>query len=139
MPAPHLILYDGVCGLCSRFVQFVLKRDKREQFLFAPLQSETAAQELARHGYDAQALDTVYLITDRGTPAERIHRKARAVLMVLRLLGGFWRVPAAVRILPARVNDWGYDLIARHRYRLFGRTDSCPLPKPEHRRRFLET
>lgn len=134
-----VLLYDGVCGLCHRWVAFVWPRDRRRLFRFAPLQGGPARALLARHGRDPDALDTVVLVVDHGTPAERLLERSAAALYVLRALGGVWRVVAAVvGLLPRRLLDRGYDLLARHRYRLFGRLDACPVPGPELRERFLE-
>jgi predicted DCC family thiol-disulfide oxidoreductase YuxK len=134
----HLLLYDGVCGLCNRAIRFVLRRDSRALFDFAPLQSETGRTFLARAGLNPQRLDTVYVIADYRTGAARALSKSRAALFVLQALGGVWRIAGALRALPAPLLDRGYDLIARRRYAMFGRYDTCPLPAPEHRRRFLD-
>src|SRR5690349_12234569 len=91
-----IILYDGGCGLCNRLVQFVLKRNMRNRFRFAALQSPLAAEVLLRHGRDPARLDTVYVILHLGLPTECLLRKARAVLFVLHELGGFWRLISVV-------------------------------------------
>jgi predicted DCC family thiol-disulfide oxidoreductase YuxK len=134
----HLLLFDGVCGLCNRLVHFVLRRDRRDRFRFAALQGNLAREVLARHQRDPARLDTVYLVTDCGTPGERIHQRSRAVLRVLRELGGGWRLFLPLSILPTPVLDLGYRLVARVRYRVFGRYDTCPVPRPEHRARILD-
>lgn len=134
-----IILYDGVCGLCNRFVAFVWPRDTRRRFRFAPLQGATARAILARHGRDATDLDTVFVVVDPGTPSERLLARSAAGLYVLAGLGGGWRLLAAVlRMLPRALLDPAYRLVARNRYRLFGRLDTCAVPGPEHRERFLE-
>lgn len=136
-----ILLYDGVCGLCNRLVQFVLRRDRSAVFRFASLQSEFAAQTLARHGVDSK-LETVYVVPDADPPkqqTESLLQRSDAIIFVLTKLGGIW--PAAaflLRLIPHPVCDWGYDLVARHRYRLFGRYEACPLPSPESRSRFLD-
>ena len=135
-----ILLYDGVCGLCNRLVQFVLQRDRSAVFRFASLQSDFAAQLLARHGADSN-LDTVYIVLNESPPGQReslLHR-SDAVIFVLTQLGGAWRAAASLlRLIPQPIRDWGYALIARHRYRVFGRYDACPLPTPETRSRFLD-
>ncbi len=133
-----LILYDGVCGLCHRLVRFVLARDPAGRFRFAALQSTLARDILARHGRDPRDLDTLYLVLGHGRPDERLLRRSDAALWILRELGGPWRAAGALRVVPARLRDLGYDLVARTRYRLFGRYDTCPLPDPRHRARFLD-
>ena len=133
-----IILYDGVCGLCNRLNRFVLARDPGGRFRFAALQSGLAREVLTRHGRDPRDLDTLYLVLGCGRPDERLLRKSDAALWILRALGGPWRVLAMLRFLPAGVRDLGYDLVARTRYRLFGRYETCPLPEPRYRTRFLD-
>lgn len=136
---PPILLYDGVCGLCNRLVQFVLRRDRRAVFRFAPLQSALAAQILTRHGADPCDLDTVYLVIDHEQPTEHLLARSDAVLFVLSQLGGFWKFFALFsRIIPRPLRELAYRLVARYRYRFFGRHDSCPLPTPETRSRFLD-
>jgi predicted DCC family thiol-disulfide oxidoreductase YuxK len=133
-----IILYDGVCGLCSRLCQFVLARDSAGRFRFATLQGAVAAEILDRHGRDPRDLDTLYLVLAPGQPGERLLRKSDAALWIVRQLGGPWRLSGALRIVPRAIRDLGYDLVARTRYRLFGRFDTCQLPDPRHRARFLD-
>jgi predicted DCC family thiol-disulfide oxidoreductase YuxK len=133
-----LILYDGVCGLCNRLNRFVLARDPAGRFRFAALQSSLAREILTRHGRDPRDLDTLYLVLGRGRPDERLLRKSDAALWILRALGGPWRATAALGLVPRALRDLGYDVVARTRYRLFGRYDACPLPDPRHRARFLD-
>jgi predicted DCC family thiol-disulfide oxidoreductase YuxK len=134
----HLFLYDGVCGLCNRVNQFVLGRDAGARFDFASLQSPTGRAILTKLGRNPDALDTFYVVKDYRTAAPELLSKARGGLFVLETIGGIWRAAAAARILPAPLLDFLYDLVARYRYRLFGRFDSCPLPTPENRRRFID-
>ena len=135
-PANPILLYDGVCGLCSRLVQFVLKRDSSRHFRFASLQSDFASRILQRHGLDPNDLDTVYLVE----PGERLIARSDAVISVLRRLGGFWGALALLlRALPKSLRDWGYDIIAHSRYRIFGKHDSCLLPEEKYRDRFLDS
>jgi predicted DCC family thiol-disulfide oxidoreductase YuxK len=136
--AAPIILYDGVCGLCHRLNRFVLARDVAGRFRFAALQGALAREILARHGRDARDLDTLYLVLGHGRPDERLLRKSDAVLWILRELGGGWRAAGALGVLPGRLRDLGYDLVARARYRLFGRYETCPLPDPRYRARFLD-
>lgn len=136
-PDPNtIILYDGVCGLCNRLVQFVLKRDASGHFRFASLQSDFASRILRQHGLYPDDLDTVYLVEE---PGQRVTARSDAVISVLRKLGKFWPALAfLLRALPKSLRDWGYDIIARNRYRIFGKHDSCLLPQEKYRDRFLE-
>jgi predicted DCC family thiol-disulfide oxidoreductase YuxK len=133
-----IVLYDGVCGLCDRLNRFVLARDRAGRFRFAALQGAVAGEILARHGRDPRDLDTLYVVLGHGRPDERLLRKSDAALWILGQLGGAWRAVGALRVVPRGVRDLGYDLVARARYRLFGRYDTCPLPDPRHRARFLD-
>jgi predicted DCC family thiol-disulfide oxidoreductase YuxK len=174
MPHP-ILLYDGVCGLCHRFVQFVLRHDPTGVFRFAPLQSPPAARILARHGSDSRDLATVSVVVDYELPEERLVVRSDAVIFILKQLAAaaeqrsagppqaypevapgaavptpvsplpavprpkLWRFTALVlRLVPRPVRDFGYNIVARCRYRIFGRYDACPLPSPETRARFLD-
>lgn len=128
---PPVIFFDGVCGLCNRFVDFVLPRDRRQVFRFAPLQGKTAAARLTRD--DTDSLKSVVLWDERGT-----HRQSAAVVRILWRLGGAWAVLAAlVWLVPRPVRNVGYRLVSRWRYRLFGRKETCRLPTAAERARFL--
>lgn len=134
----HLLLYDGVCGLCDHLVQFVLAHDRRGVFDFAPLQSATGRAAVAREGGDPDALTSFYVVRDYRTAGARSLVKSRAALFVARALGAPWSAAALFGVLPTPVLDWGYDLVARYRYRVFGRFDQCMLPRPEQRKRFVD-
>jgi len=134
-----IILYDGVCGFCNRMVQFILKRDSRDRFRFATLQSEFARRLLQKHGISTDQLETLYLVLDNGQPSERILERSRASITIFRELTTFWRLTANfLAIFPKALRDWGYNLIARYRYRIFGKYDTCPLPKASDRHKFLD-
>jgi predicted DCC family thiol-disulfide oxidoreductase YuxK len=134
----HLVLYDGVCGLCNRLNQFTLKRDSGDRFRFAALQSPIARELLQRYGREASDLNTVYVIVNYGAPDERLLSKGRAVLFVLRALGRIWSLARIFELLPSRFVDRLYDLVARRRYRWFGRFDACVVPQPRDRSKFLD-
>ncbi len=137
--AAAIVFYDGVCGFCNSSVRFIAARDTRAQFRFASLQGELAAAVLRGYGRDVAALDTMYLLLDRGRPGERLLFNADAILTVLEMLGGVWRrLSGAARLLPRPWRDAVYCGIVRHRYRLFGRYDQCPLPPAALRERFLD-
>ncbi|HWN09197.1 MAG TPA: thiol-disulfide oxidoreductase DCC family protein [Pyrinomonadaceae bacterium] len=133
-----IVLYDGVCGLCNHLVQFILKRDQHNRFLFASLQSEFATTLLKRHGADARDLDTFYVVIDHGKPSERVLMRSDAILHVVKTLGGVWTLASVGRILPRVIRDAMYRLVARNRYRVFGKHESCMLPSPQHRAKFLD-
>ena len=135
-----VLFYDGVCGLCNRTVQFILRRDRREVFRFAPLQGPLANRILKAHGIDPSDLDTIYVaVKCDQSSKERLLVRSDAAVFVLRELGGIWRVGAAVLgLMPRSVRDWGYGLIARNRYRIFGRYETCPIPSENVRTRFLD-
>jgi predicted DCC family thiol-disulfide oxidoreductase YuxK len=134
-----IILYDGVCGLCDRLVQFVLKRDHDDRFRFAALQSAFARAILQRHGLNADLLDTFHLVFDYGESGERVLARSDAVSAALDQLGGSWRILAKLfDLFPTQFRDWQYNLIARNRYHLFGKRDACTLPDPKVRHKFLD-
>ena len=128
------IFYDGECGLCHRWVRFTLARDRgRELFRFAPLQGRTFAAEVPDE--EKRALpDSLAVRTSDG----RLLVRSAAVLHVLRRTGGVWgALSAPLRVVPRALADWGYDVVARARKRLFARPpELCPLVPPELARRF---
>ncbi len=136
-----LMLYDGVCGLCNGVVREVMKRDRRDRLRFAPQQSALAEAVLARHGLDREAMldgNSVYLALDYGTPQERLLRQSDVPVNVLLLLGGFEGfLGQLLRIVPKALRDWGYSVFARNRYRISPRYESCPIPTPAERAKFL--
>ena len=133
----HLVLYDGVCGLCNAICQFILARDRRGLFAFASLQSATGRAWLERFNRDADALDTFYLVTNYRT-APAIREKSNAALAVAADLGAPWSWTTVFRVVPPLVRDALYDFVARHRYQWFGRYETCLIPTPEQRARFLD-
>lgn len=138
MPHP-ILLYDGVCGVCNRLVQFILGRDRNAIFRFASLQSPFASRILTRHGASPTDLDTVYVVLNHELPDEALLSRSAAAVFVLQRLGKFWRASAfLLRLLPRFLRDALYNALARHRYRLFGRHATCPLPNAQDRVRFLD-
>jgi predicted DCC family thiol-disulfide oxidoreductase YuxK len=137
--AHPIVLYDGVCGLCNFFVRFIIKRDSQDRFRFAALQSGFAAAILRRHGIEPQILDTACLVLNYNQPEERLLARNEAATAALEELGGIYRLWAKVLgILPQRFRDWRYNLVARNRYRIFGKYDTCPSPDPRDRHKFLD-
>ena len=140
MNGPHpIVFYDGVCGLCNRLVQFLLKHDRDGRLRFASLQSDFAAKVLQRHGFDPKDLDTLHVVENYDQPSERVLQRSDAVLRAWRELGGIWSVLASLsRIIPRPLRDLVYRFVAQNRYRVFGKYDTCMLPDPEQRSRFLD-
>jgi len=136
-PLPELVLlFDGECGFCDRAVRWLLARDPAGRLHFAPLQGETAAALRARHPQIPLDLDTAVLVERIGSE-ERVHLRSRAVLRALELVEfPGWRL-AWLRLLPRGLADAAYRWFARGRYRWFGRLDTCRIPGPEERARFL--
>lgn len=134
----HLLLYDGVCGLCNRLVQAVLAHDRRGIFDFAPLQNGRSRAAVKQSGGDPDDLDTVYVIAHYRERSSRTLTRAAAVLFITKALGWPWKAAGLLGVLPDFVLNRLYDVVARHRYRVFGRLDRCALPRPEHRARFID-
>jgi predicted DCC family thiol-disulfide oxidoreductase YuxK len=136
-----LMLYDGLCGFCNGTVQWVLRRDGGDRIRFAPQQSALAEAALDRHGIeraDVMADNSVYLLLDYGSARERLLRRSDVTVHVLLLLGGGWGLMGRVlQAVPRPIRDGVYNLVARNRFRFAGRYESCPLPSPAQRMKFL--
>ena len=128
-----LVLYDGVCGLCNRFVQHLLKKDQRQVLFFAPLQGPTAQEVRSQHPALPEELSTVGYLRNG-----KLLLRSRAVFAIWRDLGGAWKIPAAFRILPAFLTDLGYRMVAAVRYRIWGKLDHCAIPDAAQAARFLD-
>jgi predicted DCC family thiol-disulfide oxidoreductase YuxK len=127
-----VVLYDGECGLCHRSVKFILAHERDHDLKFAPLQGETAAALRAKYPTIPANLDTVVLVEH-----DRAHLRSKAFLHLASHLRAPWSWGHAFRWFPGFVLDLGYRLIARIRYRIWGKVDACELPSPEQRARFL--
>ena len=137
--SPHpIVLYDGVCGLCNRLNQFLLERDRNDRLRFASLQSSLAESLTLRHGADPKDLDTVYVVVDHNLPTEHLLSRSDAIIYVLTQLGGIWKTMSVAKILPKALRNIAYNIVAKNRYRVFGKHDSCMLPDPKHKQKFLE-
>ncbi len=126
-----IILFDGVCNFCNGTVNFIIKRDKKKRFRFAPLQSEIG-QKFVRE-YALNEVDSVVLIKNGAA-----HTHSTAALKIARKLDGYWSWLYFLIIVPKSLRDFFYKLFARNRYRLFGKKDVCMMPSPEMRTRFLD-
>lgn len=132
MQPERLVLYDGECGLCSKSVRFLIKRDREAVLQFAPLQGDTAARLRGEHPEIPQTVESVVLVDDG-----RVHLRSKAFLYVSRYLTRPWRWGWYFRWFPAFLLDLPYRLVARLRYRIWGKVDACELPAPAERARFL--
>lgn len=131
-----VLLYDGVCGLCNSAVKLVLRHDKQHTMRFAALDSDFGLAVAARHPELASA-DSMAVVDRAGQADEQVRLRSDGALRVARYLGGLWLVFLPLTLIPRSLRDAAYNLLARVRYRLFGRYDTCPLPPPEVRARFL--
>jgi predicted DCC family thiol-disulfide oxidoreductase YuxK len=132
LPAAPVVFFDGVCNLCSAFVQFILANELSTTLRFASLQSPLAQQVLPGLGVDPANLDSVVFVVEGVA-----YQKSDAALRVARWLKAPWRFGAALLWVPRVLRDLGYDLVASNRYRLWGKKDACWLPTPEFKARFL--
>jgi len=137
-PGADLVLYDGVCGLCSRLLQFLLTHDHRAVFVFASLQSATGMATVERFGGNPHELTSFLVVADYRTDRARLLQRSAAALFVAGELGWPWKAAVAMRVLPTVLLDGVYNLVARSRYRVFGRLDRCLTPRRDFRRRFLD-
>lgn len=131
-PAKSVLLFDGVCNLCNSSVNFILARDPKAKFRFASLQSDEGQELLQAFEDRPSDLSSVVLIEDG-----QLYARSDAALRVARQLSGGWPLLYAFIVLPRALRDAVYDWIARNRYRWFGKRDSCMMPSPELRSRFL--
>jgi predicted DCC family thiol-disulfide oxidoreductase YuxK len=127
-----VIFYDDVCVMCNGFVNMILRADRRQQFLFAPLGGETSSKILPALPSDPGAWSMVY-VDEAG-----IHDQSDASLEVYRRLGGAWWLLSLARFFPRWIRNPVYRIIARNRYRWFGKHETCRLPSPEEKARFLQ-
>ncbi len=128
----HIILFDGVCNLCHSSVQFVIKHDKKNKFKFAALQSDSGQTLLKK--FDLPLNDFNSFVYIQGG---QYYLKSSAVLKVAKKLGGGWKLLYGFLIIPKFIRDFFYNIVAQSRYRVFGKQDSCMIPTPELKQRFL--
>ncbi len=132
LAANNIILFDGVCNLCNGFVQFVIRHDRAGYFRFAALQSEVGRKILQQVHFSDYSIDSVVLVQNG-----KFYIRSAAVLKILRRLDGWWPLAYVAIILPAFLRDLIYAGLAKNRYRWFGKQESCMLPTPELKLRFL--
>ena len=134
----HLVLYDGACGLCSRLVQFLLEHDRQAKFTFASLQSTAGRTIVERFGRDPDELASFHVLANYRNQPQMLLSRSLAALFVARELGWPWNMAGLMRVLPTSILDHAYNVVARNRYRVFGRAEQCLTPRPEFRDRFVE-
>ncbi|WML39797.1 thiol-disulfide oxidoreductase DCC family protein [Neobacillus sp. OS1-2] len=128
----RIILFDGVCNLCDRSVQFIIKRDPQGKFKFAALQSEIGQELLKKHGFKSTISSFVLI------EKEKVYVKSGAAIRVSKQLYGIWKMSTIFLVIPPFIRDKLYDVIAKNRYKWFGKKDSCLLPSPKWKNRFLD-
>ena len=133
-----VLLYDGTCGFCARSVQLILQHDRRGTLRFAALQGAYGAAARSRHPELAGIDSMVWMEPATPGTTERVWVRSAAALQIARYLGGLWHIARAAGVLPRPLLDWAYNVIARHRHHLPGAHDTCLLPSPEIRARFLD-
>lgn len=128
-----VILFDGVCNLCNGFVQFVIKRDRRNVFQFASLQSVYGTGLLNHYRFNSKTYETILLYNGKD-----LDTRSDAVINIVRELGGAWKMVAVLKIIPRFFRNWVYDLVSVNRYKVFGKRDTCMVPTPELKSKFIE-
>jgi predicted DCC family thiol-disulfide oxidoreductase YuxK len=128
-----IILFDGVCNLCNSAVQFIIKHDKKDAFRFVALQSDLGLEICKHIGVDQKSMDSIILYE----PGIAYYYKSEAALEIASQLGSFYSLLAIFKILPAKFSNFIYDWIARNRYKWFGKKESCMIPTPELKSKFL--
>jgi predicted DCC family thiol-disulfide oxidoreductase YuxK len=129
-----VVLFDGVCNLCSASVRFIVEHDRDAYFKFASLQSEAGKELLAAHHISQPPGDPTSIIVAEG---DEVSQRSTAALRIARHLGFPWRLAWMFIIVPRALRDFFYDFVAKRRYRWFGKKDACMVPTPELRARFL--
>ena len=128
-----IIIFDGVCNFCNRTVNIILKHDKDNYFQFAPSQSNAAIEIMQQHRIDQKAIASVILVDK-----EIVYTKTDAVIQIATHLNGWPKIFRFIKLIPKPIRNFGYDLIANNRYRLFGKKASCMIPDASIRHRFLQ-
>ena len=127
-----IVLFDGVCNFCNGTVNFIIRRDRKDNFRFAPLQSEIGQKLLRQYDLNAPGVDSVVLIENG-----KAFTHSTAALKIAQQLSGIWQIFSVFQFVPRPARDFFYRLFARNRYRLFGKREVCMMPTPEIKARFL--
>jgi len=128
----RIVLFDGVCNLCNSSIVFIIQRDPKNLFKFAALQSEPGLKLIKKYNIDTSSTDSILLIE-----GNKCYVKSTAALRITRHLSGGWPLLYGLIIFPVFMRNWGYDFIARNRYKWYGKKDSCMIPTPELKEKFL--
>ncbi|WP_108869247.1 thiol-disulfide oxidoreductase DCC family protein [Aquimarina aquimarini] len=129
-----IILFDGVCNLCNSTINFIIKHDKKDVFRYASLQSKVGKQLISERNIDTSKLDSILLID----PALAYYYKSTAALQIAKQLSGIYPLLSVFLILPTFFRDWVYDIIAKNRYKWFGKKESCMIPTSELKALFID-
>lgn len=130
----QLILFDGVCNLCNSSVLYVIKRDKKDKFLFAPLQSDIGKDIIKKFDIDTKKMDSILLYNPK---KDNISYKSTAALLVAKQIGFPSNLLTVFLIIPAFIRNWVYNYIAKNRYKWYGKKESCMIPTPELKAKFM--
>jgi predicted DCC family thiol-disulfide oxidoreductase YuxK len=133
MSTHNIIIFDGLCNFCNNSVNFIIKRDRENVFLFTPMQSKSAQDLIAKYQVENVGFDTFLLIKN-----DKCYYRTDAALEITRNLSSFWFLFRAFKVLPRSFRDYFYRLFARNRYSIFGKMDFCMIPTPEVKSKFLE-
>jgi predicted DCC family thiol-disulfide oxidoreductase YuxK len=128
-----IVLFDGVCNLCNQIVQFVIKKDKKKQFLFASLQGKTGQEVLKKFNLSSNDFNSFIMVE-----GDKIYTRSTAALRMMKKLSGGWKLFYGLIVFPRFIRDTVYNWIARNRYKWYGKKDECMIPTPELRERFLD-
>jgi predicted DCC family thiol-disulfide oxidoreductase YuxK len=129
---PKIIFFDGLCGLCDHFVTFMLVADKKNVLKFAPQQGETFQSQEVKKYIRPEVGDSIFYLK-----GNKFYSKSTAVLTAMSDMGGIWKLASILKLIPTPLRDIIYDIVAKNRYRLFGKHESCRLPTPEEKSKFL--
>jgi len=133
MHTKRIILFDGICNFCARSVQFIIKHDPEAKFNFTAIQTRAGKEILEKHGFNPENVETFILIKD-----EKLFTKSDAVLEIAKDLKGFWNSLFVFKILPQKLRNWIYSILAKNRYKLFGKRDHCLVPTDDIKARFFD-
>ncbi|MFY7813561.1 MAG: thiol-disulfide oxidoreductase DCC family protein [Chryseobacterium taeanense] len=128
----HIVFFDGDCGVCNFWVQWILKRDKKDRFMFASLQSDFGQKFLSERGLNTKVFNTMYL----WKPGQYYFEKSKAILKIANLLGGIYKLSGLGKIIPSILSDKVYDIVSKNRMKLANQ--KCYLPTPHQRAKFIQ-
>ena len=133
MDAKQIIIFDGVCNLCTRSVKFIIKHDPAARFQFTAFQTKAGMKVLNQYGVKPKNVDTLLFIK-----GQRLFARSDAVLEIAKELEGPWKLLVVFKVLPKKIRDWLYALLAKNRYNIFGKQDHCLVPTDDIKARFLD-